>query len=233
MRPMISHSLQLFVGQLGRVRLRPLNCGITVLLLAFSLVHAQPLTTIAPVQSTRGNTDATKSGGIAASGPHWRDLSPAQQESLSPLQNTWDTLDSYRKGKWIAIAKNYFFLAPPEQAKLHSRMAEWAALNPKDRELARFNFLESKKLSPNRASTWESYKALSQAERQHLAAKAMKKPSGAATLIKPNNAKELTIVPVTRNSPMQAQDLVFSKQLVDRHTLLPLTKVNSGESAPN
>jgi hypothetical protein len=56
--------------------------------------------------------------------------------------------DAERKSKWLAMAQNYLGLAPAEQAKLQSRMAEWAALNPQERERARLNFAETKKLSP-------------------------------------------------------------------------------------
>lgn len=161
--------------------------------------------------------------GSASFAPKWNALSMAQQESLRPLSGTWDTLGDGHKRKWIALAKNYTAMAPTEQAKLHSRMAEWAALNPRERELARINFVETKKLSPpDRASDWEAYKALSPEERQKLAKKAVVAPKGAAATIKPVPPEKLAVVPVTRHTTQIEREMVNSKQSIDRNTLLPL-----------
>jgi hypothetical protein len=132
-------------------------------------------------------------------------------------------LSDGHKRKWIALAKNYPSLTPTEQEKLHSRMAEWAALKPLDRELARLNFAETKKLPvPDRASNWEAYKALSPEERQKLAEHAAGKSAGAAAAIKPVPPEKLAVVPVTRRTPEQIRQLEMSKQTVDRKTLLPI-----------
>jgi hypothetical protein len=140
-----------------------------------------------------------------------------------PLHGTWASLDANRKRKWIAVAQNYSSLSTVEQSKLHSRMAEWAALSQSERELARFNFVATKKITnTDRASTWEAYKALSPEERQRLAAKGPTKPAGTATAIKPTHLEKLTEVPVTRRTPRSVRELVFSKQSIDRNTLLPL-----------
>ncbi len=160
--------------------------------------------------------------GSTSFAPQWSALSSTQQESLRPLSNTWDTLGDGHKRKWIALAKNYPAMAPAEQVKLHSRMAEWAALNPRERELARLNFVETKKLSPpDRASNWEAYKALSPEERQKLAKKAISKPTGAATAIKPVSPDKLALVPVTRNTPQLVREMENLKQSIDSNTLLP------------
>jgi Protein of unknown function (DUF3106) len=166
--------------------------------------------------------------------PLWRDLSSQQQQSLSPLMDTWNALSDGHRRKWIALAKNYPTLPTTEQVKLHSRMAEWAALKPKDRELARLNFSETKKLSPpNRASDWEAYQALTPEERDRLAAKAVAKPPGAATAIKPVAPDKLAVVPVTRQTPQPVRELVISKQALDRKTLLPATALRAKEDAPS
>lgn len=156
--------------------------------------------------------------------PQWSALSSAQQQSLQPLANAWDGLSDGHKRKWIALAQNYPSLAPPEQAKLHSRMAEWAALKPRERELARLNFAETKKLPvPDRTSNWEAYKALSPEERRKLAQRATRKPVGAAATIKPVPPEKLTVIPMTRHTPQQTRKLEMSKQAIDRKTLLPLS----------
>lgn len=162
--------------------------------------------------------------GSASFAPKWSALTSAQRESLQPLSTTWDTLGDGHKRKWIALTKNYTTMAPAERAKLHSRMADWAALNPRERELARINFVETKKLSPpDRASNWEAYKALGPEERQKLAKKAIAPPKGAATTIKPVPPEKLAAVPVTRHTTQIEREMLNSKQSIDRNTLLPLT----------
>jgi len=170
----------------------------------------------------------------APSTPRWIDLTLSQQDSLMPLADTWNTLGLGQKRKWIALAQNYPSLAAPEQAKLHSRMAEWAALSPSKREQARFNFSTTKKISdPDRASKWEAYKALSPQERENLANRAPSKPTGAATAIKPVPAEKFTPIPVTRRTPAQLRELTFSKQSIDRNTLLPLPPQPGSEPLPS
>jgi hypothetical protein len=156
--------------------------------------------------------------------PNWSDLTATQKQSLQPLANAWNGLSDGHRRKWIALAKNYPTLAPAEQATLHSRMAEWAALKPRERERARLNFVETKKLPvPDRASNWEAYKALSPEERQKLAEGAAVKRAGAAATVKPVSPEKLTVVPVTRNTPQPLRELEMSKQQgIDRKTLLPL-----------
>ena len=134
-----------------------------------------------------------------SSGPRWKELSQAQQNSLQPLMEKWDALTGNHKRKWIAISKNYSSLSSTEQTKLHSRMREWASLSPQQREQARLNFAEMAKLSPTeKATTWEIYQTLSSDEKQKFAEKAVKKPAGAAA-IKPVAPEKLAIVPLTRN----------------------------------
>jgi hypothetical protein len=172
-------------------------------------------------------TQAPKPGPSAPletdSGLKWAELSQAQKQSLRPLAGIWDTLGAGHKRKWIALAQTYPNLAAPEQEKLHSRMVEWAALKPREREQARLNFTETKKLSaPDRASNWEAYQALSPEERQRLAAdRTATKPAGAAATIKPGPPEKLTVVPITRRTPQPLRELENSKQTVDRNTLLP------------
>jgi hypothetical protein len=204
-----------------------LSLGLVCLLGVCAQVGAQTtetgnttsLTSPAPAKITQ-----KAATGTVSFTPSWSALSGAQQQSLQPLASAWDSLSDGHRRKWIALAQNYPSLAPSEQAILHSRMAEWAALKPRERERARLNFVETKKLPvPDRASNWEAYKALSPAERQELAKRAVTKPAGAAATVKPVSPNKLTVVPVTRNTPQQLRDLELSKQGIDRKTLLPLT----------
>lgn len=184
------------------------------------LTAAAPLSVLA--QTTATPTPKPLSTPLMALA--WKDLSTVQRQSLKPLESTWDTLNDGHKRKWIALAHNYPQLAPAEQAKMHGRMAEWAALKPRAREMARLNFAETKKVTPaERAANWEAYQALSPEEKKRLAKKTPAKPAGAAVSTKPLPPSKLTPVPVTRLSPETDRAKFTAQQAIDPNTLLPLT----------
>lgn len=154
--------------------------------------------------------------------PHWKDLNAVQQQSLKPLAMKWNTLSEGQKRKWLEISRNYASLPPSEQAKLHSRMSEWVSLSPQQRAQARLNFAETKQLSASeKAATWEAYQALSPEERQQLATKAPRQPSGAAVAVKPTPPEKLAVVPVSRQTAKHPPRLAGATHSLDQHTLLP------------
>lgn len=158
----------------------------------------------------------------AAPGLPWETLSPAQREALSPLSAIWPMLSLAHQNKWRALVQKYPEMAEADKARLHSRMVDWAALSPKDRELARLNFAETKKLSTDaRVANWEAYQALPDSKKQQLLDAAQKKPVGAAVAIKPVPASKLAEVPVTRKTPEPVRAAVGQRAMVDRYTLLP------------
>ena len=173
------------------------------------------LTSIALTAGTANAQSGTQTGGVPLqptvhtsttvhAGPQWQELSAAQKNILQPLAGTWNSLMPERKSKWLAMAQNYPGLAAAEQAKLQSRMVEWAALNPQERERARLNFAETKKLSPTeRTADWEAYQALS------------------------------PVVPLTRRTTEQNNPALAAKPTLDRHTLLPVApRPAQGASTP-
>jgi len=128
--------------------------------------------------------------------PLWRDLSARQQRALQPLAPLWDTLTEPHKRKWLAISRNYGRLSAEDQTILHSRMTEWAALSNQQRIQARFNFAEVKQLpAEERKAKWEAYQALSEKEKENLAARAVARPPGAAATIRPVPLQKLAPVP--------------------------------------
>jgi len=119
-----------------------------------------------------------------------------QQQTLKPLASIWATLTAARKRKWLEVSKNYPSLPPEGKAIMHSRMNEWVALSPKQRAEARLNFAKTKALSKQltaeeKKAKWETYQALSAEEKQKLAAKAPRRPTGAAPAVKPVAAQKL------------------------------------------
>ena len=206
--------------------MRPLDPRLTPLMplarrvIVCLLASLAPLTLLAQAQATAAAPKPLSTPLMALG---WQDLSAVQRQSLKPLEATWSTLSDGHKRKWIAIAHNYPQLAPTEQAKMHSRMAEWAALKPRAREMARLNFAETKKVTPaERASNWEAYQALSPEEKKSLAKKTPSKPAGAAISAKPVPPNKLTPVPVTRLSPEADRAKFTAQQAIDPNTLLPV-----------
>jgi hypothetical protein len=159
---------------------------------------------------------------IAVPGLAWNTLSPAQQEALAPLAAIWPMLSSAHQNKWLALVQKYPEMAEADKARLHSRMVDWTALSPKDRELARLNFAETKKLSNDaRVANWEAYQALPDSKKQQLLDAAPKKPVGAAVTIKPVPNRKMAEVPVTRKTPEPVRAAVSQRAMVNRYTLLP------------
>lgn len=130
---------------------------------------------------------------------HWRDLDAEQQKALGPLASQWDGLSEVQKRKWLVIVQNQGNLTPAERAVQHSRMTEWVGLSRQQREQARFNFDEVKRVPvEERKAKWEAYQALSAAEKQRLADSAAKRPQGAAGTIRPVPAQKLAPVPASQ-----------------------------------
>ncbi|MEH3087578.1 MAG: DUF3106 domain-containing protein [Xylophilus ampelinus] len=141
----------------------------------------------APAQAPSGAVPAAvpRPARGAPSGPHWSALTAKQRAALAPLAPHWSGLTEAHKRKWMAMTKDFPDLSPQEQERMHSRMASWAALSPRQRAQARFNFEAAReRLSPDtRKELWESYQALSSDEKHRLAAAAPRTPvKGMATL---------------------------------------------------
>ena len=190
-------------SRLGR-RLTVIGLGACLLALALPGMTA-------PSEGTAGQTVTGRSlshradthvAATSYSKPAWQDLSPAQQQALRPLASHWDRLSEERKRKWLVISKNYASLPPGEQVKLHRRMNEWATLSQQQRNQARQNYTEIKKLTPEQKATeWEAYQALSPEEKRKLATQAPAKPAGLAAG-KPGTAQpKLTSVPRRATAP--------------------------------
>jgi len=164
----------------------------------------------------------TTSLGIADSEPRWTDLSEPQKRALTPLIEIWPTLAQGHRRKWLALSQNYPQMSASEQEKLQARMVDWAALSTKDREQARLNFAQTKKIpAPARAANWEAYQALPEEDKKALSKAASLPPRGAAVAVKPIAPSKLAVVPVTRKTPEPEKAVAPKAQTLDRYTLLP------------
>lgn len=138
---------------------------------------------------------------LSASGPDWKDITPEQSTVLEPLRRQWPTMSALTKRRWLLLADRYPSMDSKEQEKLHSRMNSWASLSAQQRNQARLNFANVKRLSPQELQAkWDEYQALSDAEKQRLAAKAAV-PKGAATAIRPTPKRKLAQVPAAASAP--------------------------------
>lgn len=179
-----------------------------------------------------GQTASVLPGVPASTNLNWAALSGGQKAALAPLKDSWDTLADGHRRKWIALSQNFSAMSAADKETLHSRMAEWAALKPKERQQARLNFAETKKTpAADRLTNWEAYQALSREEKDALARKGAAKPSGAAIAAKAPPPQKLTPVPVTRNSPETHKERLAAQQPVDRNTLLPLAPASKSSTA--
>jgi Protein of unknown function (DUF3106) len=131
--------------------------------------------------------------------PVWAQLTVQQQIALRPLSASWDTINEAQKRKWLELSKTFSSLSEGEQARLHERMVEWVVMSPQQRAQARLNFAQTRELSTDlsaeeKKAKWQTYQALTAAEKQKLAEKATPKPTGAATAVTPVAPQKLTTV---------------------------------------
>lgn len=132
----------------------------------------------------------------AESGPGWETLNTPQKLALYPLAERWALISEAQKRRWLTLASNYSALSEDEQQKFHDRITDWANLSVQQRNQARLNYAVTNRLArDDKRAQWEAYQALSDEERNALAALAVPKPAGAATALRPVSPKKLAQVP--------------------------------------
>lgn len=174
-------------------------------------------TTAAPAPAaTRAKTVRSPARGTK---PLWNELSRAQHEALAPLASHWDLLNETQKRKWLLVSRNYHSLPLSDQTRLHGRMDEWVALSPQQRQTARFNFAETKRLSSDeKQKKWQAYQALSPDDRRKFVEVAKPAaPQGAAVAVKPVPRQRLAPIAA---GPGRAPRIAGVNQ-IDSRTLLP------------
>ncbi|PJI97990.1 uncharacterized protein DUF3106 [Acidovorax sp. 69] len=132
----------------------------------------------------------------AESGPGWETLTTPQKMALYPLAERWSLVSEAQKRRWLTLASNYPTLSEEEQNKFHDRITDWASLSAQQRNQARLNYAVTNRLArDDKRAQWEAYQALSDEERRALAARAVPKPTGAATALRPVSPRKLAQVP--------------------------------------
>ena len=151
----------------------------------------------------------------------WSSLSKRQKQALLPLNDKWDELTPQQKQKWLILARGFYQLSDPEQMVLHGRMRDWAALSPRQRNLARFNFNTTLSLPiEDKRAQWEAYQQLSEAEKDKLST-GIKPPlkSGARSTAAPS--KRLVKPPPMPAESNRIFQTIAPRQPVHPKTLLP------------
>lgn len=177
-------------------RLSALGIGFTMLYGAVLAQTAQP-----NVSKAAGAVPAA-----ASTANNWNTLTESQKVALAPLKDVWVRITPVKKQKWLDIAVGYHLLSVEGQETLHFRMNEWATLTSKQREQARLNFAQTKKLTPaDKQTKWQAYQALSAEEKQKLAniSKASP-PKGAAPALKPVAKDKLITTPQINSSSLKS-----------------------------
>ncbi|RQO80789.1 DUF3106 domain-containing protein [Acidovorax sp. FJL06] len=130
------------------------------------------------------------------SGPGWETLTTLQKVALYPLAERWALISEAQKRRWLTLASSYPTLSEEEQRKFHDRITDWASLSAQQRNQARLNYAVTNRLArDDKRAQWEAYQALSDEERSALAARALPKPAGAATALRPVSPRKLAQVP--------------------------------------
>ena len=150
----------------------------------------------------------------------WASLSKRQQQALLPLNDKWGELTPQQKQKWLILARGFYQLSDPEQVILHGRMRDWAALSPRQRSLARFNFNTTQSLSiEDKRAQWEAYLQLTEAEKDKLTGIKPPLKSGARSTTPPN--KRLVKPPAVPADGNRMFQTIAPRQPVHPKTLLP------------
>jgi len=151
----------------------------------------------------------------------WLSLSKRQKQALAPLSDKWGELTHQQKQKWLALARGFYQLTDPEQIVLHGRMREWAALSPRQRALARFNFNSTMSMAiEDKRAQWTAYQQLSDDEKSKLTS-GLKAPlkSGARNTAEPS--KRLVKPPPIPADTDKVFQTIAPRQSVHPKTLLP------------
>ena len=167
-----------------------------------------------PAQAPQGTAKPQTSG-------HWKQLKAHEKKALAPLAAQWDTLTETQRSKWLAIAQHFDQLSPAEQQVMQTRMTEWVALNPVQRNQARLNFNTNtvQNLSKDeKKNRWDEYQTLTDEQKRKLSAGVLTTSKTTAPSPRPS-ATDRLVQPAVRTLPAAA---LPPRTPIDQKTLLPI-----------
>lgn len=178
----------------------------------------QPLPPTAAQPSTPPLKPAAATAHVRPSA-QWLQLSARERTALAPLAEHWGSISETQRSKWLAIARNFDQLPASEQQLMQTRMKEWVALSPVQRNQARLNFNSVQSVSRDeKKNRWEAYQNLSDEEKRKLSAGQLGPARTAAPSPRPTPSQRL-VQPAVRTLPPEA---LPARAPIDRHTLLPV-----------
>lgn len=181
-----------------------------LLLLLLAMTASKPLLA-QPAQASPGV-------GASAGSVPWGSLTAEQKRALKPLASQWRGLGSEHQRKWVALTENFNRMSEEEQTTLQGRMSEWAKLTPAQRNQARMNFHEVRRVpSDEKRAKWEEYQALPAEERERLAGDRPKAPGGAAPALRPAPRNRI----LRPAEPVASPSTLGGAVPMNRNTLLP------------
>lgn len=189
--------------------------GLIALSALLSAVPGMAQTQVAtPTQSTSSNG--------------WQQLGAKERQALAPLAARWGEISEGQRSKWRTIAKDFDQLPEADQQLMQTRMKEWAALSPVQRNQARLNFNTVQSVSKDqKKNRWDEYQALSDEEKRKLLNKAPAPTKTTAPSAKPTTPARL-VQPAGRAVPANT---LPAQVPINPKTLLPLTAAPTGEPA--
>ena len=130
---------------------------------------AAPVTKPVPVRLDPPSADRLRPSLLPLVQPLWSDLTPVQQQVLAPFSEQWNGLPVTEKQAWADLARRFPKMKADEQKRVEKRIAEWAALTPDQRRLARANNRLAQKVGrENLLAEWENYQSMTPEQRSVL-----------------------------------------------------------------
>jgi hypothetical protein len=164
--------------------------------------------------------------------PLWSDLGAAQRQVLAPFESQWNALPLEEKRAWADLARRFPRMRPEEQTRIERRIAEWAALTPEERRIARRNYRLARQLpAEDRLADWERYQAMTPDQRTVLNEAGASRGTAARQAAAPTGLAKEAAQPLPRRAPVRPP-VAAGGQAVPSTEVAPTVGVPSVPAAP-
>jgi hypothetical protein len=163
---------------------------------------AQPSQKPDPIRLDPPRADALRPSLLPLAQPLWSELNAAQQRVLEPFGAQWNSLPVSEKRAWADLASRFPKMKPDERKRVEKRVAEWAALTPEQRRLARANYRLAQQVArENVLAEWENYQAMTPEQRSVLGTAGSTSNTAARHAGAPNGLARVAAQPLPRRVP--------------------------------
>ena len=134
--------------------------------------------------------------------PLWSDLTRSQQQILEPFSAQWNALPLTEKRAWADLARRFPKMPAEEQQRVSRRIADWAALTPEQRRIARANYRLAQQVArDNVLSDWENYQSMTPEQRSVLGTVGSTSNTAARHVAARNGLAKEAAQPLPRRDP--------------------------------